>query len=230
VCNVLLKIYPLFLFLTCFTFIAVSFLSGLKHKSSEFKMMGIRFVQGCFVAVLVIVGPLFAHYGFYVNKVLPVLSKIYFTKADCVECHSWPVAYGRAGILLFFVLWVVTTLCFSVFATRWVRTREGRDLAYASMSFTLVMALMVYIPNTSYDYSLILLIPLFSVLSFSAELESDALLKAGFITLLLGALLPRWIHTLLFWELSFSTLLVLQTAGLIILSLTLVRRAMGTRT
>jgi len=225
--SVLMKVYPAFIFVPFFFFSLFCILSGLVRRKGM--NVGLRLMAGLFFGVLIVVLPLYSQHLYFLTVTLPALTVLTEELPGCLICHSIPIAFGSRGTVLATGLWILVSGCLVHFLYRWTICKELRFRVPSFLAFTWITALMIYFPRTSFDYSLILLIPLFAVISISSEQIRGAAVRLGLLLLLLGFALPRWVHGIFFEANSFSSFLALQVLGLVLVGFCLIRLAVTKR-
>ena len=164
------------------------------------------FWAGGAVALALGVGLFFETTLYYVQHTLPLLSHLAFTKPNNVHSHSLTVALGGWGVACFALLWAAGMVIL------WQALKKKS--ADALPAFLFLAGLSVYLPRTSYDYNLILWIPVFAGYLSGREKTVDVIEWAGVTLLALGVFLPRWLQNLVWPDCPQSVFLWLQLGGM----------------
>jgi hypothetical protein len=133
---------------------------------------------------------MFPQHWYYFTKVLIPYARADEMPPETFIYHSLPAAFGFAGLCAWVFLWLILTWGF-VSSTVFARDpKAGRQKSF--FCFVLLAAWMVFAAKTSYDYNLILMIPLFALLTVGGFGDRRRAVFFGALLALLGFALPRW--------------------------------------
>ncbi|MEI8345603.1 MAG: glycosyltransferase family 87 protein, partial [Candidatus Omnitrophota bacterium] len=209
----LVKVYPFLLLIPLIAFCAAALLLWLGFRKTVLLDAGFKMLLGAGLGLAAGIGVFYEPTVEYATRMLPMLAKLKLTDPANLFSHSLPAAFGSAGTLGFACLWGVGTFALVLFLVRWILNSEKGGRGNVALAFSYLGALMVYLANTSYDYNLIMLIPLLACWMSHPRTHQDPLATTGILLLLLGAALPRWIQPACAGSLKFSFYLALQCAG-----------------
>ena len=208
----LLKVYPIF----------ITAAVGLAALLRIHKEEGRNILIGQIVAAAVMVLPLASTYYHYFFVFLPEWGTLKEMPAVCNYCHSLPGTYGNGGAAVVLLAWALAAWAF--IRCLW-KSPEGSGGKEALLFFCYLLAISVYFAYTSYDYNLIMVLPLFAVTMGAILERRQLLLEIGYGVLLLGYALPRWLQEFILGRtLEHSFYFWLQIIGLGIILVALLQR------
>ena len=205
----LLKVYPLF---PALALSAAAFFLMFKNRR-----VGLLILGGQAAAAALTIGPLFKIHWHYARNVIWSVKELDVIDANS---HSLPYFYGKWGWIFWGCLYAVTTISLILRLVDYAASgRDKKEPLYRVLfTYACLLGMATYVSSASYDYSLILLIPLFALCLASVPTRQVFFTYAGFILLLAGYSAPRWIHVAL--RNSFvndSMYAAVQAAGLLLL-------------
>jgi len=220
----LMKIYPTVLSATIFLTGIFLLVMGLIRPSGLGSVI-LKIWTGQVMGAALVLLPLWSSYREYLFHVLPRFAAIEVQPSFSVFSHSLPVAFGMLGLVMFCVLWLIGSICFAVSLFYWMISGGSKTRKLAIISFAYLSGLMTYLANNSYDYNLILIIPLICILTSMNSKHQGIGFGLGLTCLLSGILLPRWINEAILLSGTLSIFMLLQALGWILIAWTLARKA-----
>lgn len=212
----LFKVYPIFLFIPMLV-------AGLVFRKSG----GLKLILGQAAAAIAAIGFMPGQHYHYVTKILMPYARADEMPPVSVNYHSLHAAFGGWGFWFWVVVWLVFSYGFVVSFGRYLKEKTNTGpaaRAYAVGFYALLAAWMVFLAKTSYDYNLILIIPLFAWLIAGGLADRNLSMKIGGALTLLGYALPRWTQGVLWPNVEPVSLFVLmQIAGILILGIRMLR-------
>jgi hypothetical protein len=213
----LLKLYPAVI-AAGFGISALALVAtGLKNR--KFLSPGLQIIGGGLLGAAVVLIPLYDSYRFF-------LTEYFFkntTHLSYVERwnplnHSLNFAFKQNGMILGGLLFLSGTV--SLMAAFFKNKKET-----LLFSFCFLATISTYlIPIESIDYNWFLALPLVACLTYRAE-NDDWFKKPGLLLFLAGSVLPRDLLQYFLSDLSLPIFLVLQTAGLTVIALSLLKES-----
>jgi hypothetical protein len=209
------KMYPLLTWTACGLLAFALLISSRERKS------GILILAGSAAGFLIPLAVMAPQHIKYFSSVLPFYSKLKMPSSECSFCHSWPQAYDLLGYGLATILGGVAVLHFVFYARRFALKNDKGELTRCLMSLAYGMGIAVYVPDMSYDYSLIMLFPLF-ILCVLRDVSAKINMRGiGVTVLLVASTLPRWLEGLAWSMADHSLFLIGQTLGMLLIGFSL---------
>lgn len=180
---------------------------------------------GVIAGALIFLMPLLTEYHYYMTVHYPKFTAGWseWKGAPSIN-HGFRFAYGPLGVVLGAILFGTSFFAYALQSTRAFAGPKYDVGAHrqALLSLLYVAGVGTYLTyhTESYDYNLILFLPLFCFLAIFAAAEKSRLLRTGAFLLMAGYAIPRWTSQL--FQMSenwfFSLPLLFETLGLLLLA------------
>ncbi|MBF0254240.1 MAG: DUF2029 domain-containing protein [Candidatus Omnitrophica bacterium] len=163
---------------------------------------------------------------YYIRTVLGELER---GAEDLWMTHSMSIVYGWRGVAVAGLLWAAGVACLvRLTLGRSEESRQAEASYLRRFSLAYLTAVMVYFASVSFDYNLILTIPLLAVLLCGEPRRGRRLMLAGFGLFFTGFALPRNTYPVLqYFDIPGTFYMWLQVSGLALLGTVLVRNVFG---
>lgn len=234
---VLIKLYPATVAAPVGLLAGAAIIKGATAGNMRWVGRGLRIGIGALLSLLAIAAPLWPLYKQYLTKVLPSYGPRYVNTPECSYCHSLSTAFDIWGVGFFVIPlaaggFVLLRSFLSIADKRSEVGIKGTDSGLMDWTgiraFCFLTALSVYLAQISYDYNLIMAIPLIAVQAFSGGKGRIPFIGSiGLAVYAVGVFLPRWTHELLMTGASWSPYLVIQCAGLTLIAADLIAARSG---
>lgn len=206
-------IYPIMILLACAAVVGFFIYVGIQSKDMSFLKIAASMALGILCGFIFVLVPLWSLYREYFSRLKGTIHYLQsHIGSDFIISHSMPAAYGFLGMILSYGLCLAALGAFVYFVYRSLCGVKNEE--WFIRALTSIMAGMVYVPQRSFDYNLVLLIPIFSILLFEKVRNYDWLAYVGAILLIIGYALPRWLQGIFLGNKTISAFLILQTLGL----------------
>lgn len=222
----LLKIYPLLPAAAIGAWFAAECWAFIRSGRFPWREMGsLKALGGMLAAGVLFFAPLYREYHYFWTVHFPRCTAHWAQWTGMpVYNHALAFAYGRWGFWLGIILAVAGIVSFGLQGARGFsslkRDPAAEDVALMAFFYLAGLSTFLSYRTESYDYNLIVLLPLFCLMAFREARRYQILCTAGMAALLLGYAMPRWTGMLFQTPGKgfFSLPLFLETGGLLILA------------